>query len=395
MKKQIAIIGGGPSAFLLAAFLDAEKFTITIYEKNKTTGRKFLVAGKGGFNLTHSEPIEQLIRRYTPTNFLDKSLGSFTNTDFRNWLDQIGIQTYIGSSKRVYPKEGIKPIEVLNSILKNLKEKGVIMKYEHTFSDWDENNNPIINSKTIQTDYAVFSLGGGSWKITGSDGNWLDTFSKKGVKTKPFQASNCGYQIDWKPIFIQKHEGTPLKNIAISCNNSIQKGEAVITKFGLEGNAIYGLSPQIRKQLNKNSKATIFIDFKPSLTSENVLSKIKNSTYKNTTQILKKELKLSTAQIDLLKMYISKESYLNTGLLAKNVKTFPLEIINTASIDEAISTVGGIDLNALSENFELKEISNQFCIGEMLDWDAPTGGYLLQACASMGVYLANHLNKNN
>jgi uncharacterized flavoprotein (TIGR03862 family) len=395
MKKQIAIIGGGPSAFLLAAFLETEKFTITIYEKNKTAGRKFLVAGKGGFNLTHSEPIDQFIKRYTPEDILEKSLLNFTNIDFRNWLDQIKIPTYIGSSKRVYPKEGIKPVEVLNAILKFLKEKGVIIKYEHTFSDWDDNSNPIINNKMIQTDYTVFSLGGGSWKVTGSEGNWLDTFSKKGIKTKKIQASNCGYQIDWKSNFIQKHEGTPLKNIAISCNNVIQKGEAVITKFGLEGNAIYGLSPQIREQLFTNSKATVFVDFKPSLTLENIHSKIKLSKYRNTTEILKKELKLSPSQIDLLKIYLSKESYLNTETLTKNIKTFPLEIISTASIDEAISTIGGIDLNAISENFELKNMPNQFCIGEMLDWDAPTGGYLLQACVSTGVFLAKHLNKNN
>jgi uncharacterized flavoprotein (TIGR03862 family) len=395
MKKQIAIIGGGPSAFLLAAFLETEKFTITIYEKNKTAGRKFLVAGKGGFNLTHSEPIDQFIKRYTPEDILEKSLLNFTNIDFRNWLDQIKIPTYIGSSKRVYPKEGIKPVEVLNAILKSLKEKGVIIKYEHTFSDWDDNSNPIINNKMIQTDYTVFSLGGGSWKVTGSEGNWLDTFSKKGIKTKKIQASNCGYQIDWKSNFIQKHEGTPLKNIAISCNNVIQKGEAVITKFGLEGNAIYGLSPQIREQLFTNSKATVFVDFKPSLTLENIHSKIKLSKYRNTTEILKKELKLSPSQIDLLKIYLSKESYLNTETLTKNIKTFPLEIISTASIDEAISTIGGIDLNAISENFEIKNMPNQFCIGEMLDWDAPTGGYLLQACVSTGVFLAKHLNKNN
>jgi hypothetical protein len=395
MKKTISIIGGGASSFLLAAFLDAEKFNITIYEKNKTAGRKFLVAGKGGFNLTHSETIEQLIKQYTANDFLENSLHKFTNTDFRNWLEQIGIPTYIGSSKRVYPTAGIKPIEVLNAMLKHLKEKGVSIKYNQTFSDWDDKENPIINSKTIQTDYTVFCLGGGSWKITGSDGTWLDTFSKKGIKTKAFQASNCGYQIDWKSDFIQKHEGTPLKNITISCKNDVQKGEAVITSFGLEGNAIYGLSPQIRKQLNVNSKATIFIDFKPSLTIENILSKIKASNSKNTTQILKKELKLTDAQIDLLKTNLSKESYLNTKSLSENIKRFPLEIINTATIDEAISTVGGIDLNSISKNFELKKIPNQFCIGEMLDWDAPTGGYLLQACASMGVCLANHLNNHS
>ena len=395
MKKSVAIIGGGPSAFLLAAFLDATKFNVTIYEKNKTAGRKFLVAGKGGFNLTHSEPIDQLIKRYTPAGFLDNALLNFSNTHFRNWLEKIGIPTFIGSSKRVYPKEGIKPIEVLNAILIYLKEKGIEFKYEHTFSDWDNDNNPIINNKSIKSDYTVFSLGGGSWKITGSEGNWLNTFSKKGINTKSFQASNCAYQVDWKSNFIQKNEGTPLKNIAISCGKLTQKGEAVITKFGLEGNAIYGLSPQIRTELNSTSKAIIFIDFKPSLTLENIKSKIISSKQKNTTAILKKELKLSNNQIELLKAYLTKESYLNIETLAISIKKFPLEIINTATIDEAISTVGGVDLTDVSENFELKKLPNQFCIGEMLDWDAPTGGYLLQASASIGVTVAKHLNKIN
>ncbi|UAM96857.1 NAD(P)-dependent oxidoreductase [Polaribacter litorisediminis] len=393
MKKEIAIIGGGPSAFLLAAFLNPEKFRVTIYEKNKTAGRKFLVAGKGGFNLTHSEPMDQFIKRYTSNTFLDKSLHHFTNTDFRNWLDQIGISTYIGSSKRVYPKEGIKPIEVLNAILKNLLAKGVTLKYEHTFVDWDNNHNPIINHQSIEVDYTVFSLGGSSWKKTGSDGLWLHIFSNNGIKTKVFEASNCAYQIDWKPNFIQKHAGTPLKNVSISCHEKIQKGEAVITNFGLEGNAIYGLSPQIREQLFTHSKATIFIDLKPSLTLENVLSKIKNSIYKNTTQVLKKELKLTVAQIDLLKAHLSKETYLNPKSLSENIKNFPLRINKAATIDEAISSVGGIDLKSLTEKFELKNMPNQYCIGEMLNWDAPTGGYLLQGCASMGVFLANHLNK--
>ncbi|EDM44643.1 flavoprotein [unidentified eubacterium SCB49] len=394
MKKNISIIGGGPSAFLLASFLDVEKYRVTIYEKNKTAGRKFLVAGKGGFNVTHSEPIEKLIDRYTPKGFLDKTLSGFSNTDFRNWLEQIGIPTYIGSSKRVYPKEGIKPIEVLNAILKHLKRRGVLLKYDHTFSGWEtETNDPIINNEAVATDYTVFSIGGASWKVTGSDGSWSSVFSEKGIKTKPFQASNCGYQINWDPSFIKKHEGTPLKNIAMYCNDVIQKGEAVITTFGLEGNAIYGLSPQIREQLLSTSKATLFIDFKPSFSLEKVSEKINASNSKNTTQILKRELKLSVSQIDLLKTYLSKEVYLNKTLLAENIKKFPLEIIGTATIDEAISTVGGIDLHAISENFELNNLPTQFCIGEMLDWDAPTGGYLLQGCVSTGVALAKYLNE--
>ncbi|WP_213521612.1 TIGR03862 family flavoprotein [Nonlabens sp.] len=393
MKKNVAIIGGGPAAFLLAAFLDADKFSVTIYEKNKTSGRKFLVAGKGGFNLTHSEAVKELIHKYTPDDFLTNALCHFNNTDFRIWLDQIGIPTYRGSSKRVYPKKGIKPIEVLHAILQHLKEKNVILKYEHTFSDWDSCGNVIINNQSISANYTVFSLGGSSWKVTGSDGSWLDTFSKKGIKTNAFQASNCGYHINWNTNFIKKNEGAPLKNITITCNTVIQKGEAVITSYGIEGNAIYGLSPQIRKQFQVNSFASVYIDFKPSLTLENVLSKIQLSRFGTTSDILKKELKLSTPAIDLLKTYLSKETYLNTKSLAKNIKKFSLDLIRTTSLDESISTVGGIDLKALSDHFELKKIPHQFCIGEMLDWDAPTGGYLLQACASTGVYLAAYLNK--
>ncbi|WP_282073416.1 NAD(P)/FAD-dependent oxidoreductase [Polaribacter atrinae] len=394
MKKTISIIGSGPSSLLLAAFLDANKFEVTIYEKNKAAGRKLLVAGKGGFNLTHSEPIASFIERYTPTVFLKSALLGFTNDDFRDWLKDIGIPTYIGSSKRVYPEDGIKPITVLNTILNHLKEKGITFKYEHTFSGWDSDNNIIINNKTITSDYTVFSLGGGSWKITGSDGSWLNTFQEKGIKTMPFEASNCAFKVNWKTNFINQNEGNPLKNIAISCADKTQKGEAVITKFGLEGNAIYGLSPKIREQLKSTEKALIYIDFKPMLTSEKVTSKVIYSTFKNITQILKKELKLSNSQIDLLKTTLSKEDYLDAVILSENIKKFPLEIIGLGILDEAISTVGGINLNAVDTHFQLHKIPNQYCIGEMLNWDAPTGGYLIQGCASIGVYLAKYFNKN-
>jgi uncharacterized flavoprotein (TIGR03862 family) len=395
MKKTISIIGSGPSSLLLAAFLDTEKFDITIFEKNKTAGRKFLVAGKGGFNLTHSESISNFIERYTPSDFLKDALLNFTNDDFRNWLKDIGIPTFIGSSKRVYPTEGIKPISVLNTILNHLKERGVTLKFEHTFSGWDAENNIIINDKTITSDYTVFSLGGGSWKITGSNRTWLNTFKEKEIKTVPFEASNCAFKIDWKPNFINQNEGNPLKNITIYCDGKTQKGEAIITKFGLEGNAIYGLSPQIRKTLKSEEKARIYIDFKPTFSLEEVTLRVKNSSFKNTTQILKKELKLSTSQIDLLKTYLSKEDYLNSEILAKYIKEFPLEISALGILDAAISTVGGIDLEAVDTNFQLRKIKNQFCIGEMLNWDTPTGGYLIQGCVSSGVYLAKHLNNIN
>ncbi|TRX35101.1 NAD(P)-dependent oxidoreductase [Flavobacterium sp. ZT3R18] len=393
MKKSVSIIGGGPAALLLAVFLDVQKFKVTIYEKNKALGRKFMVAGKGGFNLTHSEPIAELIARYTPSHLLQEALLNFDNQDFRNWIDTIGIPTYIGSSKRVYPESGIKPIAVLNAILAVLDKQETDIQYKHTWTGWNSNHDLIFNTDVeVKSDYTIFALGGSSWKVTGSDGTWLDLFKTEGIDTTPFLASNCAYRIHWPEDFIKEHEGSPLKNIAISCLNKRQKGEAVITRFGLEGNAIYALSPQIREELESHQKATIFLDLKPTLSFEDLLQKIKESTLKKTSEKLGKELKLSAAQIGLLKKYLSKETYLNPELLAQNIKKLRIEITGSAPLNDAISTTGGIQLNAVDKNFQLKKLKNQYCIGEMLDWDAPTGGYLLQACFSMGVHLARHLN---
>lgn len=393
MKKSIAIIGGGPAALTLAAFLDEHKFDVTIYEQNATLGRKFLVAGKGGFNLTHSEPINNMIDRYTPTSFLQASLLSFTNVDLRVWLEKIGVPTFIGSSKRIYPEKGIKPIEVLNSIIVLLKNKGVSFKFNHSWTGWTDNNSLVFNNdQVVEANFTVFSMGGGSWKVTGSNGKWLNTFSDKGISTLPFTPANCAYQINWPDDFITKNEGSPLKNISLSCEHKMQKGELVITKLGLEGNAIYALSPQIQHQLSTNGEAIIHLDLKPTLTDADVLLKI-SATGIKTSKLLRETLRLTTSQIDLIKFNLSKEAFLNPKILANTIKNLPLKITGSASLDEAISTSGGIALDAVNSQFELNKLENQFCIGEMLDWNAPTGGYLLQACFSMGVYLANSLNR--
>ena len=394
MKKSVSIIGGGSAALFLAAFLDSKKFQVTIFEKNKSLGRKFLVAGDGGFNLTHSEPISQFIERYTPSEFLKKSLTDFDNNNFQKWLSDIGIPTFVGTSNRVYPEKGIKPIEVLNTIVDVLSKQGVQIKYEQTWTGWNEENNLVFNGDTaIKSDYAVFALGGGSWKVTGSDGTWLDIFKTKGLDVIPFQPSNCAYKIDWPEKFISKHEGSPLKNIAASCLDKCQKGEVVITKYGLEGNAIYALSPQIREELKAKQSASVFLDLKPVFTTGELLQKIKKSTLKNTTDILRVVLNLSPAQIGLLKAYTSKETFLNHELLVASIKKLEIKIVGSAEVDEAISTAGGLSLKAVDKSFQLKKLKNTYCIGEMLDWDAPTGGYLLQACYSMGAELAGHLNR--
>ncbi len=393
MKKTVSIIGGGAAAIALAAFMNEEKFDVTIFEKNKTLGRKFLVAGKGGFNLTHSEPLEVLIDRYSPPPFLKAALLSFNNIDFRDWLASIGIPTYVGTSKRVYPKEGIKPIEVLNAIQAVLEKKKVKIEYNKTWTGWKSDHQlEFDDGVVVEADYNIFALGGGSWKVTGSDGAWWSVFENSKIDVVTFQSSNCAYKIGWGNDFKTKYAGAPLKNIAISCLDKTQKGEVVITEFGLEGNAIYALSPEIRSGLNRQKKAIISIDLKPTMTLEDIITKLKGSTSKNTTQLLKDKLKLSQVQIGLLKAFVSKEAFLDTYSLALNIKGLTLTIVDAANLDEAISTVGGVSISEVDANYQLNSIKNSFCIGEMLDWDAPTGGYLLQACFSMGAALAIHLN---
>lgn len=395
--QSVAIIGGGPSALMLAAMLDEKKYHVHIYEKNATVGRKFLVAGDGGFNLTHSEDIESFITRYTPPLFLEQALRSFTNQNLSDWLKKLGIETYTGSSKRIFPVKGIKPIEVLNAFLKKLKEKNVQIHAHHEWKGWTETNALIFLNKKeqiiVDTDIAVFALGGASWTVTGSDGTWLDLFQKKGIQTISFQASNCAYKVQWPVSFVEKNEGQWLKNISVSTENQVKQGELVITKFGLEGGAVYALSPLLRKQLLTNGFVKIFIDFKPTFSKEELIQKLSIKTTKSLTQVLSVELKLTDTQIALLKAFVSKEDFLNLEKLASAINSFSISLIGTAPIDEAISTVGGIALSEVDENFQLHKLPNQYVIGEMLDWDAPTGGYLLQGCFSMGAWLAKAFNE--
>ncbi|MEI7977819.1 MAG: TIGR03862 family flavoprotein [Bacteroidota bacterium] len=393
-KKNISIIGGGPSALIFAAIINTNKFNVTIYEKGNNVGRKFLVAGDGGLNLTHSEIPEEFIVKYTPTKFIKPYFQKFNNYNLINWINDIGIETFVGSSKRVFPLKVIKPITVLNCIIDKIKANDVTINTLHEWMGWDHNNlvfKTPLGEKQVETDFTIFALGGASWSVTGSDGKWIEKFAEKGIKTVPFQASNCAFQINWSESFINENEGNFLKNISISCGSLTKKGELTITKLGLEGGAIYALSHKIRSQINSLKEATVFIDFKPIITQQAIIRKLSNET-KSIADILRFDLNLTPTQIALIKEYTSKEEYNNIEFIAEIIKNFPLKIIGTAPIDEAISTVGGIALNEVAENLELIKMSHSFCMGEMLDWDAPTGGYLLQANFSMGFYLADYFN---
>lgn len=395
-KKSIAIIGGGASALILASRLNTEKYDVTIYEKNAALGRKFLVAGKGGFNLTHSEEEQSFIKRYTPSSFIEPFFKSFTNIDFRNWLATIGIETYVGTSKRVFPENGVKPIEVLKAIEQEIKKNNVAIKYHHTWSGFKDNDllfENSNNSKIIKADITIFALGGASWKITGSDGSWLSYFESENIKTEVFVPSNCSYKIDWNKTLIQKIEGQALKNCSFSCGEISKKGEAIISSFGIEGSGIYALSKPIREELIKHCKARVYIDFKPEFSVADIKHKLIESSSLSMKDRLEKKLHLTSTQVQLLKSISSKDEYHDETFIAQVIKKIPITIIGFAPIDEAISTVGGISIDSLNNNLELINKPNTYCLGEMINWDAPTGGYLLQACFSMGYYLADVLNK--
>lgn len=396
VKKSIAIIGSGPSALMLACTLESHKFDITIYEKNAAPGRKFLVAGDGGLNLTHSEDAEQFIKRYTPASFIEPFLRQFNNQDLIDWFKQAGVETYVGSSKRVFPVKGMKPVEVLNAILKRLEQNKVNIAGRHEWCGWD--NDKLIfkisgKLHAIKSDIVVFALGGASWKVTGSEGSWTPYFTEKGIEVIPFYPSNCAYRIKWDQALLFEIEGKALKNCEFRSGSQSHKGEAVITAFGIEGSGVYPLSPAIREQLRQNNKAQLLIDFKPSLSQDQLMEKLLSSR-KAMKEILLKQVKLNEVQIELIKSKTTKEQYIDPVYIAKLIKSFPLEILAAAPIDEAISTVGGVSRQELTDHLELKKLPSHFCIGEMIDWDAPTGGYLLQANFSMGYALAMHLNKN-
>lgn len=396
MRRSVAIIGGGPSAMILAASLDAEKFAVTLYEKNSTLGKKFLVAGKGGFNLTHSEEINLFISRYKPELFLKNAITNFTNNDLQKWLKEIGISTYTGSSKRIFPEKGIKPIEVLNAIVSEIIKKGVTIVAGTKWIGFDSDNSLLLETKNGivngSADYVVFALGGASWKITGSDGTWLNYFKQKNIACNPFEASNCAYRIKWPEELLKTARGMAIKNCQFTCGNSFQLGEAVITESGIEGSGVYPLGHEVRKQLSNDNSAEIRVDFKPQNTIADLTTKLLARKKSSVTDYLIKDCNLGKAKTLVLKAMLTKAEFTDIQLLAEKIKNLPLPVTGLAAIDEAISTVGGIDLREVDENYQLKKMPRHFAIGEMLDWDAPTGGYLLQACFSMGNKLANYFN---
>ena len=393
-QKTIAIIGGG-SAALMAALSLSPAFDVHIYERGKTIGRKFLVAGKGGFNLTNGATGTTLYKEYTQHPILLKALEAFDSNATREWLQSLNLPTFVGSSGRVFPEKGIKPIHVLQQIKKQLAAQQVHIHCLHEFIGFDAQAAPIIRSKenefSLKADYYIFALGGASWSVTGSNQAWKQKFEQIGVPCAAFEASNCGVEVAWDATFLKKHIGTPLKNIQFSAGNKSVKGEAVVSNYGLEGNAIYPIIPAVRSALKTLASTTIYLDLKPHNSLESLLKKVNtpNIKPKNYSYILN----LNKTTIALAKLLTDKATYLSPTAFATAIKQLPITVNALRPIEEAISTIGGIEMEAVEDNFSLKAFPNTFVIGEMLNWDAPTGGFLLQGCFSTAVAATSFINK--
>ncbi len=375
---RIAIIGGGPAGLIAADTLSPHA-EVDLYEHGKHIGRKFLVAGQGGFNLTNSAESDELLAHYAPAGFLDQALRAFGPSDLREWLREMNMETFIGTSGRVFPVKGIKPIDVLARIRERLLERGVRIHTEHVFTGFKaEGKVQMENAEgpfQLDADRVIFALGGASWPVTGSTGIWPPLFSELGISITPFESSNSGVEVAWPADLVLAHQGKPLKNIRISAGEKSALGEATLTQHGLEGNAIYPVVSAIRAGASE-----LRIDLKPDNTTERLLDRIGDKDPKN----FAAAINLDRMQLALLKAFTPKEVFATPLLFAESVKDLHLPLSGLRPIGEAISTAGGISIQELGPDLSLKKYRHLYTIGEMVDWDAPTGGFLLQGCFAMG-----------
>ena len=362
-----------------------------------SVGRKFLVAGKSGLNLTHDEPWEHFLAKYhikSPHNKLWQSiLSEFDNNALRAWASDLGIETFTASSGKVFPipVDGIiRAAPLLRRWCKKLRKLGVIFKMRHRWQGFAENTDLLFEHRskqyTKQHDATLLALGGGSWPNTGSDGNWVNTLDALGIQITPLQSANCGWNVDWPAAVSSGAEGLPLKNLQVSAGSGIANGELVITRYGLEGAPIYRLGPSIRSLPSPE----IIIDFKPNLSHEDILSKMGN-VERNFIREARRRLKLDTGTCSLLKHLPNRGPWKNTHQLAYEIKNCRIPLTSVRPLSEAISTAGGISWQEVDEKLMLKKIPSVYLAGEMIDWEAPTGGYLLQACFATGTYVGKYL----
>ncbi|QTD32681.1 TIGR03862 family flavoprotein [Pseudomonas fluorescens] len=388
---HVAIIGGGPAGLMAAEVLSQAGVRVDLYDGMPSVGRKFLLAGVGGMNITHSEAYPAFLSRYAErAPNIAPLLRAFDADALCRWIHELGIETFIGSSGRVFPTD-MKAAPLLRAWLKRLRDSGVVIHTRHRWLGWDANGALRIDcpegKKTLNPDATLLALGGGSWSRLGSDGAWMLPLEQRGVGLAPLQPSNCGFEVQaWSEVMVSKFAGAPLKNIAIGLNDDVPRlGECVITATGIEGSLIYALSAPIREAINVHGAATIHIDLMPGRPVDKLqaaLSKPRGS--RSMAKHLHSQVGIDGVKAALLRELTDAATFADPALLARAIKALPLTLVKTRPLDEAISSAGGVTFEAMDERMMLKALPGVFCAGEMLDWEAPTGGYLLTACFASG-----------
>jgi len=389
-NARAAVIGAGPAGLMAAETLAKAGVCVTIFDQMASPARKFLLAGRGGLNLTHSEPLEKFLTRYgTASKTLAPAIRAFPPDALRAWCADLGEPTFVGTSGRIFP-QSFKAAPLLRAWLRRLENLGVTFRAKHQWRGWTNND---LHFTTPQGDahitahVAILALGGASWPRMGSDGCWVDILRAEGMPVTPLAPSNCGIDIAWSPVFVAKYEGAPLKRIALRFGKTEVRGEALVTARGLEGGAVYALSGALREALAQGP-VTLEADLRPDLDDDTLHTRLaKPAGGRSLPNFLRQELNLPPVAIGLVQ-----EARRSAGAgrpLAALIRALPIPVAGMAPIERAISSAGGVPFSALDANFMLRARPGVFLAGEMLDWEAPTGGYLLQACFSTAIAAAH------
>jgi uncharacterized flavoprotein (TIGR03862 family) len=399
--SSVIVIGAGPAGLMAAEVLAAAGVQVDVYDAMPSAGRKFLLAGRGGLNLTHSEPLDAFVSRYRSRRAdVEPRVRAFHPQALREWAHGLGVATFVGTSGRVFPAD-MKAAPLLRAWLHRLREAGVRFHMRHRFTGWRADGALRFATREgevqARADGVVLALGGASWSRLGSDGAWAPLLNEHGVAIAPLLPSNCGFDVrsGWSDYFSSRFAGQPFKSVAIRFADVYQRGEFVATATGIEGSLVYAFSPALRDAIAAQGSATLELDLLPGKSQEQVRVEVAHPRGSRSLPAhLKSRLGIDGIKLALLHEVLSKEALNDPVRLAAAIKALPLSVDAARPIDEAISTAGGVRFDALDEHLMLRALPGVFCAGEMLDWEAPTGGYLLTACFATGRAAANGLLQN-
>ncbi|AUX80710.1 MULTISPECIES: TIGR03862 family flavoprotein [Sinorhizobium] len=386
--REIAIIGGGPAGLMAAEVLSTADYAVTIYEAMPTAARKFLLAGKSGLNITHGEDYRRFATRFgAASDRLRPALDAFTPDDVRAWAEGLGTETFVGSSGRVFPK-AMKASPLLRAWLRRLEGQGVTLLTRHRWLGFAEDGylfEAPEGRKIVRCDAALLALGGASWPRLGSDAAWVPWLSERGVDVRTFRPANCGFDVAWSAAFRERFAGEPLKSVVASSEAGALQGEFVVSRHGIEGSLVYAHAASLRDRLERDGKSLLTLDLAPGRTAERLTRDLARQDGKASfSNRLRKAAGLEGVKAALLRELMPEAPKADPTWLAAAIKAVPIPLLRPRPIAEAISSAGGIGLDQIHDHYMLKALPGLFAAGEMLDWEAPTGGYLLTACLATG-----------